>query len=130
MEAIYSMAAVFFAIGGLYLFLGLWSRSEKHLGTAVGKLEHSKKIMVWSKYSRKKVPVTTCVYLYAAGGKTYKLKHDTGASRSSLMPRVTVVYLKGLPRFGFLEKYPSGIFTAIGLFTIAGGVWILLLPYL
>lgn len=130
MEMIYGMAAVFFVIGGLCLFLGLWSRSPKHLGTAVGRLENSKRIMVWMKHSRKKVPVTTCVYLYESGGKTYRLKRDTGSSRSSLMPRVTIVYLKGLPRFGFLEKYPSGIFTAIGLFTIAGGGWFLLLPYL
>ena len=39
------------------------------------------------------------------------------------MIRVTVVYLKPFPRFGYLEKYPSGQFTMVGvLFLLYGAV--------
>lgn len=130
MEALYLMTAVCFSIGGVCLFLALWGRNPKHLGTAVGKLEHSRRIMVWTKYSRKKVPVTTCVYLYEVNGRTYKLKRDSRSSRKSLMPRVTVVYLKGFPWFGYLEKYPTGILTILGGFALLCGGWFLLMPYL
>lgn len=130
MEAIYGMAAVYFILGGVCLFLALWSRNPKHLGTAVGKLEHSRRIMVWTKYSRRKVPITTCAYLYEVNGRIYKRKRDTHSSRKSLMPRVTVVYLKGFPRFGYLEKYPTGIFTMLGIFSLLWGGWFLLMPYL
>ena len=129
MEGLYFIAAVYFLIAAICLFLALWSRNPKHIGTAVGKLENSKKIMVWTKHSRKKVPLTTFVYLYEVDGKTYKLKQDSRSSRSSLMRRVTVVYLKGFPRFGYLEKYPSGIFTMLGVFCLLGGIWLLLAPY-
>lgn len=107
MEVIYGMVAVLFLIGGICLFLALWSRDPKHLGTAVGKLADSKKVMRRAyRHSDKKVPFTTSVYLYEANGKTYRLKRDGRFGRSTLMRRVTVVYLKGLPRFGFLEKFP------------------------
>ena len=42
---------------------------------------------------------------------------------------MTVVYLKGFPRFGYLEKYPSGIFTMLGIFYLLAAAWLLLVPY-
>ena len=75
MELIYGMAAVCFLIGGICLFLALWSRDPRHLGTAVGKLADSKKVMRREyRYSEKKIPVTTSTYLYEVNGKTYRLK--------------------------------------------------------
>lgn len=129
MEELYFFAAIFFLIGVICLFLALWSRNPKHIGTAVGKLENSKRIMVSTKHSRKKVPITTFVYLYEVNGKQYKLKRDSRSSRSSLMRRVSVVYLKGFPQFGYLEKYPSGIFTMLGVVYLLCCGWLLLHPY-
>lgn len=124
MELIYGMAAVCFLIGGICLFLALWSRDPRHLGTAVGKLADSKKVMRREyRYSEKKIPVTTSTYLYEVNGKTYRLKRDGRFGRSTLMRRVTVVYMKPFPRFGYLEKYPSGQFTMLGvLFLLYGAV--------
>lgn len=124
MELIYGMAAVCFLIGGFCLFLALWSRDPRHLGTAVGKLADSKKVMRREyRHSEKKIPVTTSTYLYEVNGKTYRLKRDGRFGRSTLMRRVTVVYMKPFPRFGYLEKYPSGQFTMLGvLFLLYGAV--------
>ena len=130
MEGLYFMATVYFLIAAICLFLALWSRDPKHIGTAVGKLSNSKKVMRRAyRHSEKKIPVTTAIYLDEVKGKTYKLRHDGRFGRSTLMPRVTVVYLKGFPRFGYLDKYPSGIFTMLGVFCLLGGIWLLLLPY-
>ena len=124
MELIYSMAVVCFLIGGICLFLALWSRDPRHLGTAVGKLADSKKVMRRAyRYSEKKIPVTTSTYLYEVNGKTYRLKRDGRFGRSTLMRRVTVVYMKPFHRFGYPEKYPSGQFTMLGvLFILYGAV--------
>ncbi len=130
MESYYTMISVFFIIGGILLLLALLGRNPRFLGSAVGRLQNSKRVMVWTKHSRKKVPVTTFVYLYEVNGKTYRLKRDTRSSRKSLMPRVTVVYLKGFPRFGYLEKYPSWQFALIGATFLGGGAFYLLMPYL
>ena len=130
MEAIYVMAGIYFAIGGVCLLLALWSRNPAHLGTAVGKLDESKRVMRRRyRYSEKKYPATTSTYLYEVNGKVYKLKRSGFFARSSLMRRVTVVYLKGFPRFGYLEKYPAGQFTMVGVFTLICGIMILLAPY-
>lgn len=130
MEALYCMSAICFLIGLICLFLSLWSRDPKHLGSAVGTLANSKKVMRRAyRYSDKKISVTTSVYRYQVNGKTYRLKHDGRFGRSTLMRRVTVVYLKGFPRFGYLEKYPSGIFTMLGIFYLLAAAWLLLVPY-
>ena len=131
MEAIYFIAAVVFAIGGIFLFLALWGRDPRHLGTAVGKLDQSKKVMRQAhRYSSKKIPVTTALYRYEVNGKTYRLRREGLFGRSTLLPRITVVYLKGFPRFGYLEKYPCGIFAMGGAVCILYGVFFLFLPYL
>lgn len=122
------VAALLF--GAAHLILALLGKNPRCIGTAVGTLVDSKKVMVSVKYQRKKVPVTACVYRYEVGGRVYRLKRDSRYSRSSLMRKVTVVYLKGFPRFGYLEKYPSGIFTILGVFYLFVGVWVLLMPYL
>ena len=130
MEAIYVMAGFYFAIGGVCLLLALWSRNPAHLGTAVGKLADSKKVMRRAyRYSEKKIPVTTSTYLYEVNGKTYRLKRDGRFGRSTLMRRVTVVYMKPFPRFGYLAKYPAGPFTMVGVFTLICGIMILLAPF-
>lgn len=128
MEALCFMAAICFLIGIVCLFLSLWSRDPKHLGTAVGVLAESKRVMRQAyRYSDKKVSVTTSVYLYQVNGKTYRLKHDGRFGRSTLMRRVTVIFLKPFPRFGYLEKYPSGQFTILGVLTIVYGLSLLLM---
>ena len=121
METVYLFTAIFFLAGGICLFLALWSRNPKHIGTAVGRLDSSKRVMVSMKHSRKKVPMTNFVYLYEVNGKTYRLKRDTRSSRKSLMPRVNIVYLKGFPRFGYLESYPHWLFTLLGVILILCG---------
>lgn len=131
MEAIYFFAALVFAIGGMFLFLALWGRDPKHLGTAVGKLDQSKKVMRQAyRHSSKKIPVTTARYLYEVNGKTYRLRREGRFGRSTLLPRITVVYLKGLPRFGYLEKYPCGLFAMGAGVCILYGVLFLFLPYI
>ena len=55
MEALYCMSAICFLIGLICLFLSLWSRDPKHLGSAVGTLANSKKVMRRAyRYSDKK----------------------------------------------------------------------------
>ena len=131
MEPIYIAAGIYFAIGGLFLFLGLWSRDPRHLGYSIGRLVDSKKVMrLPYRHSTRKVPCTTSTYLYEAGGKTYRLRYDGRFGRSRLLPRVTVVYLKGFPRFGHLETYPWGLHTILGVFFLICSVCILLTPYL
>lgn len=130
MEALWLYAALYLAVGAVCLFLGLWSRDPKHLGTAVGRLESSKKVMRYPyRSSTRKIPFTTSRYLYEVNGKTYRLRYETRAGRRTLLPRMTVVYLKGFPRFGHPEKYPSGQFTILGSICIIGGLIFLLLPY-
>ncbi len=125
MEAIYFLPAFFLTAGGICIFTALWGRDPKHVGTAIGRLENAKRVMVWSRRARKKLPVTAFVYLYEVGGRTYRLKRDSHSSRNRLMQRVTVVYLKGFPRFGFLEKFPFWLFLLAGILAIAYG-WMLL----
>ena len=130
MEALWLYAALYLAVGAVCLLLGLWSRDPKHLGTAVGKLESSKKVMRYPyRSSTRKIPFTTSRYLYEVNGKTYRLRYETRAGRRTLLPRMTVVYLKGFPRFGHPEKYPSGQFTILGSICIIGGLLFLLMPY-
>ena len=130
MEALWLYAALYLTVGAVCLFLGLWSRDPKHLGTAVGRLESSKKVMRYPyRSSTRKIPFTTSRYLYEVNGKTYRLRYETRAGRRTLLPRMTVVYLKGFPRFGHPEKYPSGQFTILGTICIIGGLIFLLLPY-
>ena len=130
MEALWLYAALYLAVGAVCLLLGLWSRDPKHLGTAVGRLESSKKVMRYPyRSSTRKIPFTTSRYLYEVNGKTYRLRYETRAGRRTLLPRMTVVYLKGFPRFGHPEKYPSGQFTILGTICIIGGLIFLLLPY-
>ena len=131
MEALYGLAAFFFAVGCIFLFLGQWSRDPKHLGTAVGKLAESKKVMRYPyRHSRKKIPFTASTYVYEVGGKTYRLRHDGRFGRNRLLKRVTVVYLKGFPRFGHLDTYPHGLHTMFGVIYLIFGLWVLLIPYL
>ena len=126
METVTLFSTLFFLAGGICFMLALWSRNPKHLGSAVGKLANSKKVMRRAyKYSDKKIPVTTSTYLYEVNGKTYRLRRDGRFGRSTLMPRVTVVYLKGLPRFGYLEKYPSGVLVLFGVMFLLYGVILL-----
>ena len=130
MEALWLYAALYLAVGAVCLLLGLWSRDPKHLGTAVGKLESSKKVMRYPyRSSTRKIPFTTSRYLYEVNGKTYRLRYETRAGRRTLLPRMTVVYLKGFPQFGHPEKYPSGQFTILGSICIIGGLLFLLMPY-
>lgn len=131
MDPIYLFSLPYLLIGAVCLFLALRSRNPTHLGAAVGRLDESKKVMRYRyKRSKHREPATACTYLYEVGGKTYKLKHSGFFSRSSLMRRVTVVYLHGLPRFGFLERYPAWQFTLVGTSFLAMGAFILLAPYL
>lgn len=127
MNPIYGMAAVIFAIGGIFLFLALWGRNPKHLSSAVGTLASSKKVMRqrW-KHDDRKYPATTCVYTYQVGSKTYRIRQDGFFARSGLMRKVTVVYLKGFPRFGHLEKFPSWQYALIGALIIVCGISVLL----
>ena len=130
MESLWLLSALYFAVGAVCLFLALWSRNPKHLGTAVGTLEISKKVMRRaSRYSDKKIPVTTSRYIYQVNGKTYRLRYDTRSGRRTLLPRMTVVYLRGFPRFGHPDKYPSGQFTILGTICIIGSLMFLLMPY-
>ena len=130
MEALWLYAALYLTVGAVCLFLALWSRDPKHLGTAVGKLESSKKVMRYPyRSSTRKIPFTTSRYLYEVNGKTYRLRYETRAGRRTLLPRMTVGYLKGFPRFGHPDKYPSGQFTILGTICIIGGLIFLLLPY-
>jgi len=122
MDAIYTFALFFFVTGIGSILLALWSRNPKHIGTAVGRLECSRRVMVSMKHRRKKVPMTNFVYLYEVNGKTYRLNRDSHASRKSLMPRATIVYLKGFPRFGYLESYPYWLFTLLGITLIICGL--------
>lgn len=122
------VAALLF--GAAHLILALLGKNPRCIGTAVGTLVDSKKVMVSVKYQRKKVPVTACVYRYEVGGRVYRLKRDSRYSRSSLMRKVTVVYLKGFPRFGHLEQFPTLPLTILGIAGLALGLWMLLLPYL
>lgn len=117
-------------VGAAHLILALLGKNPRCIGTAVGTLVDSKKVMVSVKYQRKKVPVTACVYRYEVGGRVYRLKRDSRYSRSSLMRKVTVVYLKGFPRFGHLEQFPTLPLTILGTAGLALGLWMLLLPYL
>ena len=131
MEALYVFSGICLFIGVVSLFMAWWSRDPKHIGTAIGKLANSKKVMRRvHKYSEKKAPYTTATYLYEVSGKTYRLRHGGGFGRSTLMPRVTVYYLKCLPRFGYLDCYPWGIYTMMGVFYLICAVIILLIPYL
>lgn len=119
METIYLLPALLLAAGVGCLFLAWWGRDPRHLGSAVGRLQNADRVMVWSRRARKKLPVTAFVYHYQVGGKVYKLKRDSHTSRNRLMQRVTVVYMKGLPRFGFLEKFPSAHFAIGGVLLLA-----------
>ena len=130
MKAYYATVSVFFIIGGILLLAALLGRNPRFLGTAVGKLQNSKRVMVSQRHSSKKVPITTFVYLYEVNGRTYRLKRDSHGSRKSLMQRVTVVYLKGFPRFGYLEKFPCWQFALFGGFSVLAGIWYLLMPNL
>ena len=122
MDEVYIFPVIFFAIGFMCLFLALWGLNPKHLGTAVGKLENSKRVMVWSRSARKKVPITNFVYLYEVGSKTYRLKRASHTSRKSLFQRITVVYVKGFPRFGYPEKFPIWLYTLLGILAISAGL--------
>lgn len=131
MEALYIMSAICFLIGAACLFLSLWSRDPKHLGTAVGKLTESKKVMRYPyRHSTRKVPFTACVYLYEVNGKTYKLKRSGRFGRSTLLKRISVIYLKPFPRFGYPDEFPGGMFTMVGVFYLICAIWLLLLPCL
>ena len=130
MEAVFIMSAVLLLAGAVSFFLAWWSRDPRHLGTAVGRLENSKKVMRYPyRRSTRKVPFTTAVYLYEVGGRTYRVKRDGRFGRSTLLSRVTVVYLRGFPRFGHLDRYPVGGWVLLGTFMTVYGC-ILLLPNL
>lgn len=130
MHELFPVALAVLLLGAAHLVLALLGKNPRCIGTAVGTLVHSKKVMVSMKHQRKKVPVTTFVYRYEVGGREYRLKRDTRDSRSSLMRKVTVVYLKGFPRFGHLEQFPTLPLTILGIGWLALGAWILLIPYL
>lgn len=130
MEALYCFSAVCFLVSAISLFLSHWSRNPKHIGTAVGKLADSKKVMRYPyRYSTRKVPFTAGVYHYEVNGKTYKLKHSGRFGRSTLLKRVTVFYLKPFPRFGHLDSYPSGLLSMLGVIYLIAAIGFLLLPY-
>ena len=45
MEALYVFSGICLFIGVVSLFMAWWSRDPKHIGTAIGKLANSKKVM-------------------------------------------------------------------------------------
>lgn len=61
------VAALLF--GAAHLILALLGKNPRCIGTTVGTLVDSKKVMVSVKYQRKKVPVTACVYRYEVGSR-------------------------------------------------------------
>ena len=126
MNELYIIPVIFFVIGGIFLFLALWSRDPKHLGSAVGTLADSKKVMRRrGKYDDRKYPATACTYTYQVGGKTYRIRREGFFGRSGLLRKVTVVYLKAFPRFGCPEKFPVWLYVLLGGMSLFYGIAIL-----
>ena len=131
MGAYYTIVAIFFLAGAVLLLIALLGRNPKHLGSAVGTLTNSRKVMRRrGKADERKYPATACTYTYQVDGKTYRLKQEGFFARSGLMRKITVVYLKGFPRFGYPEKFPCWHFVVFGIFALLCGICYLLMPYL
>ncbi len=128
MDELDIVSLIYFAIGAVFLLPALWSLNPRHLSSTVGTLADSKKVLRrrW-KHDDRKYPATACTYVYEVGGKRYRLKHAGFFARSGLMRKVTVVYLKGLPRFGHLERFPTLPMAWIGGIAMAGGILFLLM---
>lgn len=130
MEAFILLSVICIALGLAFLIPALLSRDPRNLRIAVGKLSDSKKVPFrGNRFITHKDHVTAATYLYEADGRTYRLKYSGFVSRSSLMGRVTVVYLRFLPRFGYLDRYPAGMFIYTGIFCILAGLAFLTMPY-
>lgn len=118
-----SVAALVMLIPGMwFLFLALWSLNPDHLGTAVGtlsKCHNSKNIP--SKYNRVIKNLTDYTYTYQVNGKTYKLSGSKAQHRRTVFRKVTVVYLKIIPRRAYIDRFTGVTEWLFGLILFAGG---------
>ena len=70
--------------------------------------------------------LTDYTYVYTVNGKEYKYSGHITRSKSNLLPRAILVYVKGFPRHVYPDKFKGTNEWVMGFFYIFMGVMLLL----
>ena len=93
-------------IGLWNIFIILWAKNPKHLGTAVGTLGKVTILKnVRTKHGWILPNVTDYRYYYTIGNRTYKISGSRNAHKRTLFKKVSVIYIKGLPRIAYINQF-------------------------
>lgn len=106
MEFYYFITYGSIIIGLWNIFIIIWAKNPAHLGTAVGTLGKVTNLKnVRSKHGWVIPNVTDYRYHYTVGKQNYKISGNRNAHKRTLFKKVSVVYIKGLPRIAYIDKF-------------------------
>ena len=102
-----------FGLAGVALWIGLWNLLIAVLGlfpncqaTAVGTLvKANTKINYRTRHGYIIPRFTHYAYIYTANGKPYCYQQEMHHSKRRLLPKLSLVYVKGFPRHAYPNKF-------------------------
>ena len=104
--------------------MGLFPRCR---ATAVGTLVKSntrRNVQTGNRYVKRISVLTRYTYSYIVNGKQYSYSAEVYYSKRRLFQKVTMVYVKGFPRYAYPNKFNGSTQWTMGLFTLILGMLI------
>lgn len=107
----YLILATAFGLIGLWnLMIAVLGLFPKCRATAVGTLTSTNTRKNFRNRSGLFIPIQTrYTYIYTVNGKQYRYRARGQHSKRRLFPKVTMVYVKGFPRFAYPNKFTGAI---------------------
>ena len=104
---------LYFLPGGCMIAIGLWNLMISVLGlfpqcrsSAIGTLNNSKTKRNVSGFRGSIIPILTdYTYTYYVKGKEYRYSGQGSHTKRHLLPKTSIVYVKGFPRHAYPNKF-------------------------
>ncbi len=113
---IYGLAGITILIGFWNLMIAVLGLFPKYQATAVGTLTKANtKINFRTRHGYLIPRLTHYAYTYTVNDKLYRYSREMHHSKRRLLPKVSLVYVKGFPRHAYPNKFTGTVEWVIGL---------------
>ena len=118
-----AVTAFIYTLAGVVLFIGLWNLTIAVLGlfpkcraSAVGTLTKANtKINHRTRHGHLIPRLTHYAYTYSVNSKLYRYAREIYRSKRRLLPKISLVYVKGFPRHAYPNKFTGAVEWVTGL---------------
>lgn len=115
--------AFIYALAGITILIGLWNLMIAVLGLfpkcralAVGTLTKANtKINYRTRHGHLIPRLTHYAYTYSVNSKLYRYSREIYRSKRRLLPKISLVYVKGFPRHAYPNKFTGTVEWVMGL---------------